>query len=136
MARRLPYRSSFGIVSDLDKSSHRVSRGRRGLLEPEPRRVELAVPLGARHLVFELLQPLSLHLGLARGKLQTTIPRIDLGFLVVREADHILRQGLLVLVFLFPIPRPIILSGLLSGVLPLELPGARPWPDRELLIRL
>ena len=119
---------------DLDNSSLRVALGSPGLQEPGPRWVELAVPLGARHLVFELLQPLSLHLGLARGKLQTTV-LVDLGFLAVREADHILRQGLLTLVFLFPIPRPISLSVLLSGVLPLGLPGARPWPDRELLIR-
>ena len=39
------------------------------------------------------------------------------------------------LAFLFLIPRPISLSGLLFGGLPLGLPGARPWPDRELLIR-
>jgi hypothetical protein len=41
---------------------------------------------------------------------------------------------LLTLEFLFLIPRPISIFGLLSGVLPLELPGARPWPDRESLI--
>ena len=42
LARRRHLRIISGIVSDLDKSSHRVSRvsrGRRGPLEPEPRRV-------------------------------------------------------------------------------------------------
>ena len=65
-AWRLPFHISSCIVSDFDKSSHRVSRGLL-LQELAPSWVELGVPLGARHLVSELPRPLSLYIGLARG---------------------------------------------------------------------